>query len=66
MPKLKCNFEGCNKKLSLIDTQMKCKCNGMYCELHRYASAHNCTYDWHAEKHSQLKKELLQEGNMMD
>ena len=37
----------CNKKISLIDKTMgKCKCNILFCQMHRQAEKHACTYNY--------------------
>uniref|UniRef100_A0A6C0C728 AN1-type domain-containing protein n=1 Tax=viral metagenome TaxID=1070528 RepID=A0A6C0C728_9ZZZZ len=38
MNKERCSF--CNKKLKLIS--YSCKCNGKFCQKHRYTHSHNC------------------------
>jgi len=40
MDKQKCSF--CNKKLKLIN--YSCKCEGIFCQKHRYTHTHNCKY----------------------
>ena len=42
--KNRCNFIGCNKKLSIIDKEIICKCNKVFCPKHRATSSHNCEY----------------------
>lgn len=68
MPRKICNFEGCNKHLTLVDRSIgKCKCGNIYCHIHRdanldnknHTNGHNCTYDWHQHDHSKIKNELL-------
>ena len=44
----KCNHPICNKKAY---TAMQCKCQHVYCALHR--NDHKCSYDYRAE-HQQL------------
>lgn len=51
----------CNKKLSFYT--IKCRCNKMYCNLHRYPEDHNCTYDYKSESKKKLEKELLENAN---
>ncbi len=43
--KLYCGI--CNKKLPIFN--IKCKCNKLYCSIHRYPSDHNCTYNFQEE-----------------
>lgn len=42
--KKRCNFIGCNKKLSIIDKEIICKCNKVFCPKHRATSSHNCEF----------------------
>ena len=43
---MKCDFDGCQKKLQLVDTiSGKCKCTKIFCALHRLAENHECTYN---------------------
>lgn len=51
--KLRC--AQCNKKLGVIMI-MKCHCEKMFCAQHRYAEAHNCSYDFKVEGRKVLEK----------
>jgi len=44
----------CKKKLGLVP--FKCKCNHIFCSLHRYAEDHNCTYDYKVEYMNNFNK----------
>lgn len=46
----------CNKKLGIIMV-MKCHCEKMFCAKHRYAEAHNCSYDFKKEGQKSIAKE---------
>jgi hypothetical protein len=46
----------CNKKLGLF--AIKCKCNNIFCEKHRYAEKHICTYNYKENHKKELKKQL--------
>lgn len=46
----------CNKKLGIIMV-MKCHCEKMFCAKHRYAEAHNCSYDFKREGQKTIAKE---------
>lgn len=46
----------CNKKLGIIMV-MKCHCEKMFCAKHRYAEAHNCSYDFKKEGQKTISKE---------
>ena len=50
---MKCQHEGCKKKLGLLG--FACKCEKNFCANHRASEVHKCTFDFH-EKH---KKDLL-------
>lgn len=52
--KLRC-FQ-CNKKLGVIMV-MKCHCQKVFCAQHRYAEAHNCSYDFKQEGKQILARE---------
>ena len=38
----KCNYIDCNNKLKI--TALKCKCDNLYCNLHRLPELHECKY----------------------
>ena len=56
MPK-KCECTGCNKKLMISD--LKCKCNKYYCSMHRFATDHQCGYDYKSDGNKILEKQLV-------
>jgi len=35
----------CNKKLGLV-AGFKCKCNGMFCAIHRSENVHDCSFNF--------------------
>ena len=45
----RCQYENCNKRLSLTDYISICKCEKYFCILHKSASNHNCTFNYRAE-----------------
>lgn len=45
----------CNKKI-LISFTCKCSSDKIYCNSHRYAEKHNCTFDYKTEFKNQLIK----------
>jgi hypothetical protein len=49
----------CNKKLGLLP--IKCRCNNIFCEKHRYAEKHMCSYNYQ----EQYKKELIKQNNLV-
>ena len=56
MDKQRCSF--CNKKLKLIS--YSCKCEGQFCDKHRYTHAHNCKS---LEKKIEESKDILIKNN---
>jgi len=58
--KNRCNLGECNKKLSLVESTIKCKCGNTYCTLHRYSEQHDCTFDYKADSEKARKKILVQ------
>ncbi len=46
MPKSKCAFKNCNKKLSLIDNELICRCKKIFCSTHRFTIDHKCDFDF--------------------
>ena len=43
---MKCSYYECNKKLTLVDSNILCKCNNSYCTKHRLPEQHKCSYDY--------------------
>ena len=44
----------CNKKVGMFG--FNCKCGDLFCGEHRYASQHNCTYDYQTEHRCSIIK----------
>ena len=38
--------------------EFKCKCNNIFCHIHRYPEEHNCIYDHKQDGKRKLKNEL--------
>ena len=50
MPKQKCAFNSCNKKIKIIDTLVfTCKCKQIFCSNHRLPESHDCSYNYKNE-----------------
>ena len=45
----------CNKKLKLVN--FKCKCDKIFCALHRMPEQHNCLYDFKTEGRDRIRKD---------
>ena len=39
-----CAFENCSRKLKFTD--LSCRCNKIFCNLHRLPELHNCKYNY--------------------
>ena len=52
--KPKCYF--CNKKLTLIEINFKCKCEHTFCQIHLNSHSHNCPYNYLKDKQDTIKK----------
>eukprot|EP01084_Bolivina_argentea_P062333 113969_1 len=46
----------CNKKIGLLG--IECRCKLIFCSLHRYPDAHDCTYDFKTNGREHLRKHL--------
>jgi len=44
----------CNKRVGLLG--IKCKCDGIYCSLHRYSDKHDCKFDYKTHGKNILEK----------
>lgn len=52
--KNRCNFEGCNKKLTI--TSFECQCLKKFCPIHRLPENHECTFDYVNDGKEKIKK----------
>jgi len=52
----RCNLDTCNKRLTITEMLVVCKCGNTYCTNHRHLKNHACTYDY---KQDNNKKELV-------
>lgn len=48
---------GCQRKLSLHQIDLACRCGKVFCDHHRFFTDHNCTFNYHAHWISTLVKE---------
>ena len=42
MVRRRCAAKGCNKKLTVLDACLVCKCGKPHCKLHRHCEFHDC------------------------
>ena len=61
--KSRCALDGCRKKLEL--TAWACKCNKKFCQNHRPAPSHSCSYNWRACQQTVLNNTMLK-GKTID
>lgn len=54
----RCNLANCNKKLGLLDSNIKCKCGDVFCSTHRYSNKHNCSFDYKKDNKEKMEKSL--------
>lgn len=47
--KPRCSFAGCNKKVGMLN-QFKCRCDLMFCSIHKLPEDHNCQYNYKNDK----------------
>jgi hypothetical protein len=50
---MKCAFLNCKKKIPL-SVQWKCKCDGIFCSIHKDADMHYCTFDYKKSQKNKL------------
>ncbi|KAL4644117.1 hypothetical protein ACB092_02G140800 [Castanea dentata] len=51
-PTNRCNF--CKKRIGLMG--FKCRCDLMFCSMHRYSDKHNCVFDYKGEAQDAIAK----------
>ena len=44
----RCCFEGCRRKLNLVQQNKKCKCEFIFCSKHFRFEDHDCKFDYKA------------------
>ena len=49
----RCQMDGCKMKLSITD--FDCRCKKRFCNLHKNAEKHNCTFDYKAFHRKKLE-----------
>jgi len=55
--KKRCFFKGCKKKITLLD--FSCKCEHIFCRVHRMPENHDCSFDHKQEALNNLSKKLV-------
>ena len=55
--KHKCCFEGCSKKIKLVESiTNKCKCGHIFCNSHKHPESHDCQFDYKAAAAAEIMK----------
>ncbi|KAK4473568.1 hypothetical protein MN116_002925 [Schistosoma mekongi] len=44
----------CHKRVGL--TGFSCRCGGLYCSIHRYSDAHNCSFDYRESGQKEIRR----------
>lgn len=57
--KPRCPFDGCSRKLTLVDSTTLCKCNLAFCPKHRHSEDHKCTFDYQKKAQRDLSNSLV-------
>jgi AN1-like Zinc finger len=52
----RCQFESCKKKLPL--TAFSCRCNKMFCAVHRPSETHKCSFNYFEENQKNMTKNI--------
>jgi len=55
---LRCQLDGCNKKLTLTNN-FQCACSNYYCMRHKFSLDHGCKYDYKKQQRDLLQKSLI-------
>eukprot|EP00747_Dinoflagellata_sp_TGD_P073810 gnl/TRDRNA2_/TRDRNA2_158065_c0_seq1.p1 gnl/TRDRNA2_/TRDRNA2_158065_c0~~gnl/TRDRNA2_/TRDRNA2_158065_c0_seq1.p1 ORF type:complete len:234 (+),score=37.99 gnl/TRDRNA2_/TRDRNA2_158065_c0_seq1:63-764(+) len=56
----------CARRISLVESIMKCRCGLVFCEKHRDPEKHDCSFDWKAAQRRKVEKEnpqVVREGS---
>jgi len=51
-----CNYPDCKKRLILSEQTMICKCEHVFCQIHRSMELHKCTFDYITPAKEALKR----------
>lgn len=55
---VKCSFNECKKRLSLVDESIRCRCDHSFCAKHRDSARHNCTFNYKDMNREILTKKI--------
>mmetsp|Transcript_22403 Transcript_22403/g.50437 ORF Transcript_22403/g.50437 Transcript_22403/m.50437 type:complete len:234 (+) Transcript_22403:28-729(+) len=47
----------CRRRISLVESTIKCRCGLAFCERHRAAESHGCTFDWQQMQRDKVARE---------
>lgn len=54
----RCSADNCHRKLDLVAQSLQCKCTKTFCNDHRSAAEHACTFDFKAAAQTTLLKTM--------
>ena len=43
---MKCQKEGCKRKINAINVALKCRCTKVFCAIHRLPEDHDCSSNY--------------------
>jgi len=61
----RCCFDGCRKKLNLIQQTKKCRCELMFCCTHYLFENHNCSFDYIAFSKNKIENAVAGGGQFI-
>jgi hypothetical protein len=54
----RCSADTCHRKLDLVAQSLQCKCKKTFCQEHRAAVEHSCSFDFKASATENLLKTM--------
>lgn len=58
-----CHQSGCKRRVTPAQREIICKCQGIFCDLHRLAEKHACSFDYKAFYQAQLEQSMKASKN---
>lgn len=58
-----CYQSDCKRRVTLAQREMICKCQGIFCDRHRLAEKHACSFDYKAFHQAQLEQSMKASKN---
>ena len=54
----RCDFNGCRKKIPITMRDTQCRCELVFCPIHRLPETHSCNFDFKNLNTSQLDEKV--------